>query len=246
MGILFLTVKQERCSDLLLWFAAWLLPPLRLRPKLMLTTATATALATEDSATPDSATPDSGTLDLAMDTDSATDTDWSTARGRLRPSPRLRPMPSTDTELTPTPLDTVTPPLPSLPLPSLPLTLLLPPPSPPLPSATPVSDTLVSDTPALATLVLDTPMARGRPRLSPRLMLTMLTDTVSATLVSATDTDSATATVWELTTELTSDKFVQLRAAEAQHSLYRQFSFNWSRTPCAVRKERILFSLIVW
>merc|ERR1711971_1430646 len=176
MGILFLTVKQERCSDLLLWFAAWLLPPLRLRPKLMLTTATATALATEDSATPDSATPDSGTLDLATETDSATDTDSSTARGRLRPSPRLRPMPSTDTELTPTPLDTVTPPLPSL-----------PPPSPPLPSATPVSDTLVSDTPVLAT------------------------ELALATLVSATDTDSATATVWELTTELTSDKFVQLR-----------------------------------
>merc|ERR1739838_731138 len=122
---------------------------------------------------------------------------------------------------------------------------------------TPVSDTLVSDTPVLATalasatLVLDTPTARGRPRLSPRLMLTTLPDTVSATpdsatLVSATDTDSATATVWELTTVLTSDKFVQLRAAEAQHSLYRQFSFNWSRTPCAVRRERILFSLIVW
>merc|ERR1739838_364007 len=127
---------------------------------------------------------------------------------------------------------------------------------------TPVSDTLVSDTPVLATalasatLVLDTPTARGRPRLSPRLMLTTLTDTVSATLdsdtpdsatlVSATDTDSATATVWEPTTELTLVKLVQLRAAEAQHSLYSEFSFNWSRTPCAVRKERILFSLIVW
>merc|ERR1712172_429478 len=101
MGILFLTVKQERCSDLLLWFAAWLLPPLRLRPKLMLTTATATAL----------------------------DTD----------------------------------------------------------SATPVLDTAL----ASATLVLDTPTARGRPRLSPRLMLTTLTDTVSATPDSATP-DSAT------------------------------------------------------
>merc|ERR1712203_858154 len=44
MGILFLTVKQERCSDLLLWSAAWLLPPLRLMPMLMLTTATAMAL----------------------------------------------------------------------------------------------------------------------------------------------------------------------------------------------------------
>merc|ERR1712181_216685 len=107
--------------------------------------------------------------------------------------------------------------------------------------------TLVSDMPVLATalasatLVLDTPTARGRPRLSPRLMLTTLTDTVSATPDSAT-LDLATATVWELTTVLTSDKFVQLRAAEAQHSIYRQFSFNWSRTPCAVRKERILFS----
>merc|ERR1712192_368868 len=98
---------------------------------------------------------------------------------------------------------------------------------------------------ASATLVLDTPTARGRPRLSPRLMLTTLLDTVSATPDSAT-LDSATATVWEPTTVLTSDKFVQLRAAEAQHSLYRQFSFNWSRTPCAVRRERILFSLIVW
>merc|ERR1712192_124380 len=102
---------------------------------------------------------------------------------------------------------------------------------------------------ASATLVSDTPTARGRPRLSPRLMLTTATatalDTDSATLVSDT-LDSATATVLEPTTELTSDKFVQLRAAEAQHSLYRQFSFNWSRTPCAVRRERILFSLIVW
>merc|ERR1719187_1131827 len=107
-------------------------------------------------------------------------------------------MPSTDTELTPTPLDTVTPvsamlplPLPPLPLlplspPSLPplslpqpsLPPLLPTPLPPLPSAMPVSDTLVS-----ATLVLDTDTttARGRPRLSPRLMLTTATDTVSDT-----------------------------------------------------------------
>merc|ERR1712222_247533 len=116
MGILFLTVKQERCSDSLLWSAAWLLPPLRLMP--MLTTAT---------------------------------------------------------ELTPTPPDT-------------------------------------------------------------------------ATLVSDTLPPTATATVWEPTelTELTTVKLVQLRAAEAQHNLYRQFSFNWSRTPCAVRRERILFSLIVW
>merc|ERR1712032_304735 len=169
MGILFLTVKQERCSDSLLWSAAWLLPPLRLMP--MLTTATATALATED-------------------------------------------------------------------------------------SATPVSDTLVSDTPvsatalATATLVLDTPTARGRPRLSPRLMLTTATELTptlpdTVTPVSATLPPTATATVWE-PTELTTVKFVQLRAAEAQHSLYRQFSFRRSRTPCAVRRERILFSLIVW
>merc|ERR1719483_2073533 len=103
-------------------------------------------------------------------------------------------------------------------------------PLPPLPSATPVSDTLVSDTPVsdtlasdtpvLATvlvsamLVLDTPTARGRPRLSPRLMLTTATDTLvsdtpvsdTATLVSATLPPTATATVWEpteLDTELT-------------------------------------------
>merc|ERR1719507_2465413 len=79
-----------------------------------------------------------------------------TARGRLRLSQRL--MPSTElTELTPTPLVTVTP-----------------------PSATPVSDTLVLDTLVLDTLVLDTLVldtstARGRPRLSPRLMLTTAT-----------------------------------------------------------------------
>merc|ERR1712212_1177013 len=113
-------------------------------------------------------------------------------------------------------------------------------PSPPLPSATPVSDTLVSDTPVSAT-----PTARGRPRLSPRLMLT------TATELTPTLPDTVTpvsATVWEPTelTELTTVKFVQLRAAEAQHSLYRQFSFHRSRTPCAVRRERILFSLIVW
>merc|ERR1712212_1410825 len=102
MGILFLTVKQERCSDSLLWSAAWLLPPLRLMP--MLTTATATALATEDSATPVSDT-------LVSDTATALATatpvlDTLTARGRLRPSLRLTL--STDTELTPTPLDTAT------------------------------------------------------------------------------------------------------------------------------------------
>merc|ERR1712220_16682 len=219
MGILFLTVKQERCSDSLLWSAAWLLPPLRLMP--MLTTATAMALATEDLATPVSATQVLDTL---------------TARGRLRPSLRL--MLSTDMELTPTPL---------------------PLPSPPLPSATPMGDTLVSDTPvsatalATATLVLDTPTARGRPRLSPRLMLTTATELTptlldTVTPVSATLPPTATATVLEPTelTELTTVKLVQLRAAEAQHNLYRQFSFHRSRTPCAVRRERILFSLIVW
>merc|ERR1712203_674873 len=118
MGILFLTTKQERCSDLLLWSAAWLLPPLMLR--LIPTTATATATVLALVATPDM-------VDMVLAT---------TARGPLRPSLRL--MPSTDTELTPTPLPTATLPLPSLlPPPSLP-TLL-----PPLP---------------LATLVLDTPV----------------------------------------------------------------------------------------
>merc|ERR1711908_241846 len=241
MGILFLTVKQERCSDSLLWSAAWLLPPLRLMP--MLTTATAMALATEDLATPVSDT-------LVSDTATALATatqvlDTLTARGRLRPSLRL--MLSTDMELTPTPLDTATPPLPSPPLPLLPLllpsppppwlplTLSLPLPSPPLPSATPVSDTLVSDTPVSAT-VLTTAT-----ELTPTLL-----DTV--TPVSATLPPTATATVLEPTelTELTTVKLVQLRAAEAQHNLYRQFSFHRSRTPCAVRRERILFSLIVW
>merc|ERR1712027_286004 len=147
MGILFLTVKQERCSDLLLWSAAWLLPPLRLMPMLMPTTATAMAL---DSAMVDTVLDMEATVIPVLDTP--------TARGRLRLSPRL--MPSTDTELTPTPLDTVTPvsamlPLPLPPLPSLPLSLLLPPllptPLPPLPLATPVSDTLVSATLVLAT-----------------------------------------------------------------------------------------------
>merc|ERR1711931_108340 len=136
MGILLLKVKQERCSDLLLWSAAWLLPPLRLMPMLMPTTATATALATEDSAMLDLAT-----LDTAMDLVLATATpvlDTLTARGRLRPSPRL--MPSMDTELTPTLLATVTLPLPLPPLPSLPLSLpSQPPPSLPQPSLPPPS-----------------------------------------------------------------------------------------------------------
>merc|ERR1712117_400985 len=230
MGILFLAVKQERCSDLLLWSAAWLLPPLRLMPMLMPTTATAMAL---DWAMVDTVLDMEATVIPVLDTP--------TARGRLRLSPRL--MPSTDTELTPTPLDTVTPvsamlplplpPLPSLPLsppslppPWLPLTLLLPPllptPLPPLPSATPVSDTLVS-----ATLVLDTDTttARGRPRLSPRLMLTTATDTVSDTATPVSDTDtpvSATATVLEpteLDTDTTTVKFVQLNSRSSTQSL---------------------------
>merc|ERR1712168_816427 len=96
MGILFLTVKQERCSDLLLWSAAWLLPPLRLMP--MLTTATATALATEDSATLDLAMVDTATLVLATATPVLA---MPTARGRQRLSPRL--MLAMATELTPMP-----------------------------------------------------------------------------------------------------------------------------------------------
>merc|ERR1712088_229707 len=239
MGILFLTVKQERCSDLLLWSAAWLLPPLRLMPMLMLTTATAMAL---DWAMLVSATLDWAMVDTVLDMEATVIPvlDTPTARGRLRLSPRL--MPSTDTELTPTPLDTVTlvsamlplplPPLPSLPLspPSLPplslpqpsLPPLLPMPLPPLPLATPVSDTLVS-----ATLVLDTDTttARGRPRLSPRLMLTTATDTVSDTATPVSDTDtpvSATATVLEpteLDTDTTTVKLVQLNSRSSTQSL---------------------------
>merc|ERR1711970_130496 len=224
MGILFLTVKQERCSDLLLWSAAWLLPPLRLMP--MLTTAMATALATEDSATLDLAMVDTATLVLATATPVLA---MLMARGRLRLSPRLTP--STDTELTPTPLPTVTPPLPLPPLPSLPLSLpllplpSLPLPSPPLPSATPVSDTLVSDMLVLVTLVLVTPTARGRQRLSPRLMLTMATELTpmpdTAMLVSATLPPTATATVWEPTEllELTTVKLFQLISRSSTQSL---------------------------
>merc|ERR1712168_895505 len=202
MGILFLTVKQERCSDLLLWSAAWLLPPLRLMP--MLTTATATALATEDSATLDLAMVVTATLVLATATPVLA---MLMARGRLRLSPRLTP--STDTELTPTPPPTVTPPLPL----------------PPLPSATPVSDMLVSDMLVLVTLVLVTPTARGRPRLSPRLMLTMATELTptpdTAMLVSATLPPTATATVWEPTElmELTTVKLVQFSSRSSTQSI---------------------------
>merc|ERR1712088_611895 len=103
MGILFLTIKQERCSDLLLWSAAWLLPPPMLR--LIPTTATATDMVLALVAT---------TVDMVLATP---------ARGLLRPSLRL--MPSTDTELTPTPLPTATLPLPLPLLPPLPLATLV-------------------------------------------------------------------------------------------------------------------------
>merc|ERR1712088_475866 len=221
MGILFLTVKQERCSDLLLWSAAWLLPPLRLMPMLMLTTATAMAL---DWAMLVSATLDWAMVDTVLDMEATVIPvlDTPTARGRLRLSPRL--MPSTDTELTPTPLDTVTPVSAMLPPPLPPLLSppLLPTPLPPLPSATPVLDTLVS-----ATLVLDTDTttARGRPRLSPRLMLTTATDTVSDTATPVSDMDtpvSATATVLEPTvpdTDTTTVKLVQLNSRSSTQSL---------------------------
>merc|ERR1712055_721809 len=96
------------------------------------------------------------------------------------------------------------------------LTLLLPPPLPPLPLATLVS----------ATLVLDTPTARGRLRLSPRLMLTTATELTptppdTATLVSDTLPPTAAATVWEPTelTELTTVKLVQLSSRSSTQSL---------------------------
>merc|ERR1712203_948144 len=171
-----------------------------------------------------SATPDLASMVLAT-------TVLLTARGRLRPSLRL--MPSTDTELTPTPLLMVTLPLPSpllpslplllpsplpplLPQPSLPLLLLLLPPLPLLPLTLllplllpPTLSPLPSATP-----VLDT--ARGRLRPSLRLMpstdteLTPTPDTVM--LVLATLPPTATATVWEPTelSELTTVKLVQL------------------------------------
>merc|ERR1711874_509052 len=130
MGILLLIVKQERCSDLLLWSAAWLLPPLRLMPMLMPTTATATALATEDSAMVDSDMP---VLDMEATATPVLAT--LTARGLLMPSLRLTPA----TELTPTLLATATPPLPLPPLLSLPLLLpSLPPPLLPPPSLPPL------------------------------------------------------------------------------------------------------------
>merc|ERR1712117_901686 len=202
MGILFLTTKQERCSDLLLWSAAWLLPPPMLR--LIPTTATATDMVLALVATMVDmvlATPDM--VDMVLAT---------TARGLLRPSLRL--MPSTDTELTPTPLPTATLPLPLPLLPSLPLSL----PSPPLPSLPPPSlptllpplplATLVLDTPVLAMLVLAmelTLTARGPLMLSPRLMPTMPPTELTPT------PDSATNLVLEPTelTELTTVNFAQ-------------------------------------
>merc|ERR1712117_887535 len=200
MGILFLTIKQERCSDLLLWSAAWLLPPPMLR--LIPTTATATDMVLALVATMVDmvlATPDM--VDMVLAT---------TARGPLRPSLRL--MPSTDTELTPTPLPTATLPLPLPLLPSLPLSL----PSPPLPTLLPPLPlaTLVLDTPVLATLVLAmelTLTARGPLMLSPRLMPTTPPTELTPTPDSATDTlDSATATVLVLElTELTTVNFAQ-------------------------------------
>merc|ERR1712176_1722547 len=203
MGILFLTIKQERCSDLLLWSAAWLLPPPMLR--LIPTTATATDMVLALVAT---------TVDMVLDTPDMVDMVLATtARGLLRPSLRL--MPSTDTELTPTPLPTATLPLPLPLLPSLPLSL----PSPPLPLLPPLLPlplaTLVLDTPVLATLVLAmelTRTARGPLMLSPRLMPTTPPTELTPTPDSATDTlDSATVLVLEPTelTELTTVNFAQ-------------------------------------
>merc|ERR1712210_209369 len=206
---------------------------------LMPTMATVTAL---DMATPVSATLDSAMVDTVLATE-ATDIPvlaTLTARGRLRLSPRL--MPSTElTELTPTPLVTVTPvsvtpvllplPLPTLPSPPLLLPLLpplLPTPLPPLPSATPVlatlvSDTLVSDMLVSDTLVLDTFTARGRPRLSPRLMLTTATDTVSDMATPVSDTLVLDTLVSAMATELVSAtatvKLVRLSSRSSTQSL---------------------------
>merc|ERR1712142_645301 len=100
MGILFLTVKQERCSDLLLWSAAWLLPLLRLMPMLMLTTAMATAL--------DLATPVLATLVSAMPVLDMLVLDTLMARGRPRLSPRLMLTTAMDTALDTVVSDTAT------------------------------------------------------------------------------------------------------------------------------------------
>merc|ERR1712183_665652 len=89
------------------------------------------------------------------------------------------------------------------------------PPLLPLPLATPVSDTLVS-----ATLVLDTDTttARGRPRLSPRLMLTTATDTVSDMATPVSDTATVLEPT-ELDTDTTTVKFVQLNSRSSTQSL---------------------------
>merc|ERR1711931_496670 len=118
--------------------------------------------------------------------------DTPTARGRLRLSPRL--MPSTDTELTPTPLATVTP----------------------------VSDMLVSATLVLDTDTT-TARGRPRlsPRLMLTTATDTVSDT--AMPVSDTDTPvSATATVLEpteLDTDTTTVKLVQLNSRSSTQSL---------------------------
>merc|ERR1711934_320226 len=113
------------------------------------------------------------------------------------------------------------PSLPSQPPPSLPP--LLPTPLPPLPSAMPVLDTPVSDTLVSDTLVLDTFMARGRPRLSPRLMLTTATATVSDTATPVSDTlvsdTLVSATATELDSDTTTVKLVRLSSRSSTQSL---------------------------
>merc|ERR1712212_132498 len=115
---------------------------------------------------------------------------------------------------------------------------------PPLPLAT-----LVLDTPVLATLVLAmelTLTARGPLMLSPRLMPTMPPTEVTPTPDSATDTlDSATVLVLE-PTELTEFTTVNFAQQQKLNTVSTVSSPVWSRTSCAVRRERILFSLIVW
>merc|ERR1712105_263450 len=89
-----------------------------------------------------------------------------------------------------------------------------------------VSAMLVSDT-----LVLDTSTARGRLRLSPRLMPTTATDTVSDTatpvwdtpvsdtLVLATATELVSATATELDSDTTTVKLVRLSSRSSTQSL---------------------------
>merc|ERR1712010_101331 len=141
---------------------AWpLLPSPRLR--LIPTTWADTDSATMESDTPDSDTVDSDTPDSdTMDSDTEC-----TARGRprlsLRPSLRLLLMPTTPTDMDSDTmdLDTVD------------------------------SDTVDSDTPDSDTMDSDTECtARGRPRLSLRLLLILTTDTVTDTTVTDTVTDT--------------------------------------------------------